>query len=197
LLGLLLGLYSIGSFFIWIEFSREGSVSFPSIASIYLPFLTIGLIFTYVLNIINGIAVARVTESKRSLRACYFLILYPLVLLGFLLANIDEFLMTSLIFGFPFFIIGAIGLPYFAHVLKKEGIMQLTVNLVIIRCYNCFYTFELHRLEREKRCPLCGAMNRNLLTYPPDKPLEPTSKQPTTPQTPRLKTPPDEEPTKK
>ncbi len=120
-------------------------------------------------NVTNGLMLSRVSKSHRSLRAMYISLLLPVILLSFVFACFKDGFETSLIFGFPFFLIGTIALPYSAFVLAKEAREMVRENTVFLVCYNCHYPFQMNRLALEGICPVCGAQNR---IYPPSSPPE-------------------------
>jgi hypothetical protein len=95
------------------------------------------------------------------LRVMYISIFYPLLIISFLLATIEDTFQTAFIFGFPVFVIGIFILPYSAHVMNKEARVVVKGNAVLIYCKNCYYPFEMFKTEKTQRCPLCGTSNDN------------------------------------
>ena len=79
-----------------------------------------------------------------------------------MVATIDELFQTAFILGFPLLFAGSILLPYAAIIMSSEASRVIKENIVVISCFNCRYTFEMHRREAEQRCPLCGAINKNI-----------------------------------
>jgi hypothetical protein len=161
LIGLGLLLFAFISFMQFTAYLEDGSVgAFFQITPCIIAFIIV-FVITYIFNISSGLIVARASKSNKSLRAFYILLFYPIILLCFLFSSIAEGFQTVFIFGFPFFILGAILMVYAVHTVKGEAHVIMNKNLLIFYCFNCRYLFEMHRLEKERRCPWCGAININ------------------------------------
>jgi hypothetical protein len=78
-----------------------------------------------------------------------------------MMATMEYGFQTSLIYGFPFYLLGVILFPYGAFIIHREARTVVYENMVLIYCQNCNYTFEMHRLDSERRCPFCGVLNQN------------------------------------
>jgi hypothetical protein len=145
-----------------IDYLEDGSTSFP----FELPLMAVGFMFFFLflffLNLSNAIIVARVTRSKNSLRALYFFIFYPILLLSFFAANYSTDFKAAFIFGFPIFVVGALLLIYNAVNINKEARLTFYQNMRVIHCTNCRYPVQMHQLDPERRCPVCGEEVKNV-----------------------------------
>lgn len=162
IIGLLLVIITLFSLIVLIEYYSEESASLPIQMALCLPLSFIMLIFITIYNILNAHMINMVSESSQSTRAFYILLFYPIILLSYMMATLEYGFQTSLIYGFPFYLIGVILLPYGAFVIHREAKMVVNKNMVLIYCQNCNYTFEMHRLDTERRCPFCGVLNQNI-----------------------------------
>jgi len=160
ILSFFLILITFFSFLVFIEFTLEESVSFPLYLTLCLPLFFIMLLMMFTINIYNGYLVSKASDTLQSMRAFYIFIFYPILLISFMIATMEDGFQTSLIYGFPIFFLGVIFLPYSALIIHREALGMVNKNTVLIYCYNCRYTFEMHRLDLEKRCPLCGFLHR-------------------------------------
>lgn len=160
--GFILASFSFLSSVVFFEYILDGSVSIPLELTPCMILFMIIFALLMLLNIFNGLFVSKISGSPQSLRALYISIFYPILLISFIIACFKEDFQTSFIFGFPFFILGAIILPYGAYVLNKEASAITQKNLVLVYCFNCHYPFEMYRFDKERTCPVCGALNRNL-----------------------------------
>lgn len=156
----------------FIEYIEDQSVSFPFELPGCLVLFLIMLFLVYLTNIANGIMVTRISRSEKSLRALYIFIFYPVLLLSYLIASYEEIFQTALIFGFPLFLAGAVLMPYGALVIHTEAHMAVYRNLAINYCLNCRYPIQMHREDKERRCPMCGAMTGNIYYQEPQMAVE-------------------------
>ena len=118
-------------------------------------------LFFAIFSVQNALFFIRTSESERARRASYFLILFPLVLLGFVVATTKTGWAPSLTFGFPLFIVGAVGFPLAARVLHKEARAHEARNMLSIRCVRCTHAFVMDRHIEQVLCPYCGQPNLN------------------------------------
>ena len=168
LLSLGFGMISLLSGSILIEYIDDGNISTPFYMAMCVPILMImSLIIIMAVNVANGLMVTKVSKSLRSLRAMYISLLFPVILLGFIFVCFKDGFETTLIFGFPFFLVGTFALPYSAYVLAKEARELVRENTMILACYNCHYQFQMNRLDLEGACPVCGAPNSIVPPAPP------------------------------
>lgn len=168
LLSLGFGVLSLLSAFTLIEYIIDRRVSTPFYMDVCVPILmTLSLIIIMAVNVANGRMITKVSKSPKSLRAMYISFLFPVILLSFIFACFKDGFKTTLIFGFPFFLVGTIALPYSAYVLAKEAREMVRENTMILTCYNCNYNFQMNRLDLEGLCPVCGVQNR---IVPPTSP---------------------------
>jgi hypothetical protein len=152
---------SIYSFTIFMKYSIEESVSFPIYLTIYLPFFFYALILFILINLKNAYLVSKISCSPQSLRALYISIFYPILLGSFMMATFRDGFQTSTIYGFPLFTLGVILLPYSALTIHREAKTIINENTSVIYCSYCSYPFDMHKLDSERRCPICGTLNPN------------------------------------
>jgi hypothetical protein len=151
------GLASVVSF---LQYLDEGEIvvdfmSFPCVA--------MGGIFV-VLSLAFTIPVARVmTESEvpAARRAAYFCLLFPILLVSFLLATPQADFAPSITFAFPMLLAGSLMYPTSAMTMRRWVKAAEAKNLLMLQCFQCSYTFEMHREEPWVRCPYCGQVNMN------------------------------------
>ncbi len=112
-----------------------------------------------------GTAVYRTVIGKartdRARRAAYFQLLFPLALVGFLVATTLTSFAPSLTFGFPLFYAGTVLYPYTTFVLHREVKAVEVASLLLVRCFRCSYMFEMHKRQPSVLCPYCGQENLN------------------------------------
>ncbi|UCF08085.1 MAG: hypothetical protein JSW28_10680 [Thermoplasmata archaeon] len=180
LFSLMLGLFTLFSVIVLIEYVIDESVSFPIYMTLCIPAMLLFLVTIMALNVANGLSISKVSESLNCLRALYISLFFPIVLVSFIVACFKDGFHTSLIFGFPFFFLGMLILPWSAYVLADEAKVIARENLVFISCYHCRYPFQMNRLDFEGMCPVCGALNRlqPLASPPQGEPDEPENQQP-------------------
>lgn len=169
ILSFFLMLITFLSFLVFMEYTFEESVLFPFYLSLCLPLFFTMLLLFITINIHNGYFVSKVSDTPQALRAFYIFIFYPILLVSFMIATIEYGFQTSLIYGFPIFFLGVILLPYSALVIHREALAIVNKNMLLVYCHNCRYTFEMHRLDIEKRCPICGSQNRATNVVPKPK----------------------------
>lgn len=100
-------------------------------------------------------------RTDRARRAAYFQVLFPLTLIGFLVATTLTSFAPSLTFGFPLFYAGTLLYPYTTFVLHREVKAVEMENLLLVRCFRCTYMFEMHKRQPSLLCPYCGQENLN------------------------------------
>lgn len=100
-------------------------------------------------------------RTDRARRAAYFQLLFPLALVGFLVATTLTSFAPSLTFGFPLFYAGTLLYPYTTFVLHREVKAMEIENLLLVRCFRCTYMFEMHKRQPSLLCPYCGQENLN------------------------------------
>lgn len=115
----------------------------------------------------------KVLEEPRHLRAAYFLMLFPLVLGGFVLASLMDGTVPSMLFGWPLFLMGAVLFPYCAFALRRGVGVPADGGRALIVCYNCGQELVLRVDEAHHNCPRCGALNMNPYLGMPPKPPPP------------------------
>ena len=125
---------------------------------IVLIMLSIGVLVAFNFSIVRVLVNAEVPAGRR---AAYFQLLFPLVLISFLIATPEASFAPSITFAFPLLLIGAVGYPYTALEMKKWVKAAEHENLVVLRCFRCSYQLEMHRDEKWLRCPYCGQVNMN------------------------------------
>ena len=154
--------FTIVSFFIMLEYLADGSASFPYPGEPCGVSVFLILIIISVVNFPIALKVNRFARSEKSVRALYIFIFYPIIFVSYMVATIDEVFQTAFILGFPLLLAGSILLPYAAIIMSNEASRVIKENIVVISCFNCRYTFEMHRRAPEQHCPLCGATNKNI-----------------------------------
>lgn len=160
-----LAVMALFSIILFGEFLLDGTVSsaLGGVPCLIMPVLVVFLAF---ISAKNALFFIRSSTSERARRASYFLILFPLVLVGFVIATTNTEWAPSLTFGFPLFIVGAIGFPYAAMALHKEAKAVVAQNILHVRCTQCTYVFEMHRSSEGVLCPYCGQPSINPLMAP-------------------------------
>lgn len=116
---------------------------------------------------------AKVLDEPKHLRAAYFLMLFPLVLGGFVLASLMDGTVPSMIFGWPLFLMGAVLYPYSALALRRGVGVPADGGRALIVCYNCGQTLVLRVDTPHDNCPRCGALNLNPYMGMPPRPPPP------------------------
>jgi hypothetical protein len=99
------------------------------------------------------------TKSKNILIIFYIFLIYISLIIILILAVFFEVLHNLLIVAFPIFFIGAFLLPTCAYIVYAETLERIERRITQIECFNCRYEFEIAPQEKEKECPLCGALN--------------------------------------
>jgi len=159
--GLYLILFSLFSFITFTKFITTGVVDFKYY---HIPcgpvFVIVFTIIIWLLNLYNGLSVYRETNSKMILNIFYIFVIYPALILILIIAGFVESLHNLLIGAFPIFFIGAFLLPVCSYVIYKETLEKIEKRITQIECFNCRYNFEIDPGDKEKECPLCGALNR-------------------------------------
>ncbi len=161
ILAILLLYFSFASFVLTADYMDDGEVEVGLIdepCSVFF-MLLVWVLIAPVMFV--AYRLVRWIETRRALQAAYFLLLYPVVLISYIIATFSEVFLPSMVFGFPLFIVGAIFYPYCAVLLDREYRAMRSENVVRLACHHCSYIFELHRKEEERRCPMCGAVNLN------------------------------------
>jgi hypothetical protein len=108
------------------------------------------------MSIISVALTAQIASRIRTpwaYRALYIFLLYPLVHLGFVLANTWNIFITTYILGFPIFAAGMVLMPLAAIALQRTTMRSLESNKVPIRCPFCHETAVI--------CPKCHHMFGN------------------------------------
>lgn len=103
------------------------------------------------------------SEAAGVRRASYFAILFPILLVSFLLATPETSFAPTITFAWPLLLLGAFAYPYAAIVMKRGVRSAEMKHLLLLECFRCSYTFEMHREEPMVRCPYCGQVNMNPL----------------------------------
>jgi hypothetical protein len=156
-----LGVYTVGSMFMFIDFLESGELSLGVFTgACILVFFVIG-VACFSPNVVNALFVLRSSRSPRTLRAAYLLVGYPVVFFSFLLATMNTSFAPSLTFGWPLFLVGAVAYPWAALVLHGEVKDALLGNTIMVRCWHCTYLFRMHLEEERMRCLYCGQVNEN------------------------------------
>jgi hypothetical protein len=117
-----------------------------------------------VLSLAFTLPVARVmTESEvpAARRAAYFCLLFPILLVSFLLATPQADFAPSITFAFPILLAGSLLYPMSAVTVRKWVKAAEAKHLLMLQCFRCSYAFEMHREEPWVRCPYCGQVNMN------------------------------------
>jgi hypothetical protein len=151
------GLASVFSFFQYLE---EGEIE---VAFLSFPCVAMGGLFV-VLCLTATLPVARVmTESEvpAARRAAYFCLLFPILLVSFLLATPQADFAPSITFSFPLLLVGSVMYPMSAITMRRWVKAAEARHLLMLQCFRCTYTFEMHREEPWVRCPYCGQVNMN------------------------------------
>ena len=154
---LLAGLASSVSF---IAFVSDGEISADFFV---MPCIVLGG-FLLVLALAFTVPVARVllgSEAEAARRAAYFSVLFPVLLLSFLLSTPRTGFTVSFTFAFPLFLLGCVAYPYSAGVMRRWVRTAEMENLLMVRCFRCAYVFEMHRQQPRVMCPQCGQVNMN------------------------------------
>jgi hypothetical protein len=158
--GIAMFFIGIISLFSFIDYMDSGEIESGFIMAPCLAFTFIAFFALLAFNLpISRIILRTGPESGR--RAAYFQILFPILLVSFLIATPRASFAPSLIFGFPLLLVGALAYPYSAVVVHKWVKMAEMKNLQIVGCFRCTYVFEMHREEKWLRCPYCGQVNMN------------------------------------
>jgi len=151
------GLMSLVSF---VEYVGDGEMAVNNAA---VPCIVMGAIFLVVFLVIT-VPVARVLLSSPSVgarRASYFSVLFPVLLVSFLLSSPQASFAPTFAFAWPLMLLGAVAYPYSAFTMRRWLRAAEMENLLLLECFRCTYTFEMHRLEPCIRCPYCGQVNMN------------------------------------
>jgi hypothetical protein len=177
-MALLLGLVSLVSFFIMVEYIQDGGVSMGfGTAPCCLMIGAISfcvIVVSSILNISTAVSVSKRSKSKVSLRSLYISILYPIVLIAFIIPHFEAAFYTSLIFGFPVFVLGVILLPFSSFSVMREALKMDVKQYTVEACHYCRFTYRREIRQMDAICPRCGAYQ--IFTVPGR-----TSPYPTTP----------------
>lgn len=160
----LLFLGSLVSFMYMVEYLKDGSISagYGGMPFCCLFFGFIGfclLVGGTVLNILNAVSVSKRTKSKNSLRSLYIFVLYPIVLVSFVIPAWESLFLTSLIFALPFLLIGAVVLPFSAITLHREAMKLCKKEYCTSMCIYCKFPHRRDVVAVDGYCPRCGAFN--------------------------------------
>ena len=154
-------LFSLFSFITFVEYISKGVVDYKNF---HIPcgpvFVIVFTIIIWLFNLYNAFMVYKNTKLKMILRIFYIFLIYPALILILILVGLVEALQTIMIIAFPIFFIGAFLLPSCSYIIHKETFEKIERNIFEIDCYNCRFTLEINRYDKEKECPLCGAKNR-------------------------------------
>ena len=164
------GLMSLFSF---IEYLAEGEIV-VNLAAV--PCIALSVVFIFVFMVLT-VPVARFllsSEATSVRRASYFAILFPVLLVSFLLATPQASFAPFLTFGWPLLLLGAVAYPYAAVVMRRGVLSAQMKHLLMVECFRCTYVFEMHKEEPVVRCPYCGQVNMNP-TMGEGKPAPPSS----------------------
>ncbi|UCE74127.1 MAG: hypothetical protein JSV56_00100 [Methanomassiliicoccales archaeon] len=158
--GLYLMLFSLFSFIFLNDYLTKGTSDFNYY---HIPcgpgFMIAFIIIIWILNVYNSFVVYKKTKINMILNILYILIIYPLIILIFILAGFLESVQIILVAAFPVFFIGAFLLPTCAYIIYTETLDKIEKKISQIECFNCRYEFEIDPQDKEKECPLCGALN--------------------------------------
>jgi hypothetical protein len=153
-----------------VEFAFEGEVYVPHTVYVCIPFLLAILVTVTVVTVAIARTVLRSSTDPRALRAAYFLIGYPIILVSFLFATVDTGFAPSIAFGLPLFGTGVIAYPLACLIVRDAFFNVLSANILKVQCYACRYIFEMNRQQDAVRCPYCGEPNLNPLGPEPGEP---------------------------
>jgi hypothetical protein len=94
------------------------------------------------------------------LKISYIFLIYPGIIFVLICASFIKSLNFILVGAFPIFFIGAFLLPVCSYIIYSETLERIKKGISQIECYSCRYEFEIDPEDREKKCPLCGALNK-------------------------------------
>jgi hypothetical protein len=154
-------LFSLFSFITFTNYIIKGSVDHKNF---YIPcgpiFVIVFAIIILLFNSYNALMVYKNTKSNNILKIFYIFLIYMPLIIILILAVFFEVLHNLLIVAFPIFFIGAFLLPTCTYIVYMETIEKIERRITKIECFNCRYEFEINPQDKEKECPLCGALNR-------------------------------------
>jgi len=153
----------IGGFFslvFFLDYLEHGEIEMAVVGT---PCIIIGVV-SLVVFVAYNLPIARVliiTAPAQGRRAAYFQLLFPILLVSFLIATPQAGFAPSLTFVFPLLLLGAFAYPYTALQMKRWIKVAEIENLVVLMCFRCSYQLEMHKDERLHQCPYCGQVNLN------------------------------------
>jgi len=148
------------SLMLFMDFLSDGEMSAELAVA---PCIVISAI-SLVLFIAFNISVIRVlinTAPPSGRRAAYFQLLFPILLISFMVATPKASFAPSYTFAFPLLLLGAFAYPYSALQMRKAVLVAMHENLVVLKCFRCTYVLQMHVDELWLRCPYCGQINMN------------------------------------
>ncbi len=148
------------SFISFVEYMGEGEIY---ISFTEAPCVVMATIFLVVFLVIT-VPMARVLLSSEDVavrRASYFAVLFPILLVSFLLATPQATFAPSFTFGWPLMFLGTLAYPYSAIIIRRGVRSAEMRHLLLLECFRCTYVFEMHKEEPMARCPYCGQVNMN------------------------------------
>ncbi len=151
------GFMSLISF---VEYLADGEIRVNLAAA---PCVVLSSVFIVVFMVLT-VPVARFllsSEVPGVRRASYFAVLFPILLVSFLLATPQASFAPSFTFSWALLLPGTVAYPYSAIVMKRGVRSAEMRHLLLLECFRCTYVFEMHKEEPMARCPYCGQVNMN------------------------------------
>jgi hypothetical protein len=148
------------SFISFFEYIDTGEISL-GMAATPCVIISVAVVLVFIAWTIPLAKVLLSSAPAAGRRAAYFQILFPIVLVSFLLSTPQAYFAPSVTFAFPLLFVGGLAYPYTALVMRKWVKTIEMKNLLFVQCFRCTYVFEMHREDEWIRCPYCGQPNLN------------------------------------
>lgn len=147
--------FSVASIVFYEDYTSDDYSGFPILLSIcYVPAL---IILTVAAALVAFAAAGLIEFLDRPMRrrAGYFLVGFPIVLLSFIVASIDDVFVPAMIFGWPLFIMAAVLVPICTGIVKRG----LDFRSWTVACWGCGQELTLRPSAPFVCCPRCGSFN--------------------------------------